>query len=166
MTRTKRKKKEMHGLTHSTEQSVWTSMIQRCANPSNPNFPRYGAIGITVCDRWRNSLAAFVEDMGRRPSIKHTLDRIKNSLGYFKENCRWATHKAQMRNTRRNRVFTHNGKTQCMQDWCNELGIKACTMIWRLNHGWAIEDALTIPGISPEHTRKGHKQLKLQPITK
>lgn len=61
----------------------------------------YANKGITVCDRWKNSFENFVKDMGPRPSNKHSIDRINSSLGYFKENCRWATSYEQATNVSR-----------------------------------------------------------------
>lgn len=65
------------------EYKIWQSMITRCTNPSRNNYHLYGGRGITVCDRWRNSYESFLEDMGRAPSKKHTIDRNDNDKGYF-----------------------------------------------------------------------------------
>ena len=79
---------------------VWTAIKMRCLRASSPTYKDYGARGITVCDRWRDSFEAFLADMGERPSRKHSIDRINNSKGYEPGNCRWATQAEQVRNSR------------------------------------------------------------------
>lgn len=91
-----------HGLRYVPEYQSWKSMKNRCFSPNNTNFKNYGGRGITVCERWRNSLADFLSDMGPRPSPKHSIDRFPNNDGdYEPGNCRWATAKQQANNKRR-----------------------------------------------------------------
>jgi hypothetical protein len=89
------------GWYRSPERSSWDNMKQRCLNPNDPRYKYYGARGIKVCDRWLNSFKNFREDMGRKPSQRHSLDRKNNDGNYEPKNCRWATRKVQMNNTRR-----------------------------------------------------------------
>lgn len=87
-------------------------MRNRCFNPKNKVFKHYGGRGISVCDRWRDSYAAFLQDMGRKPSPKHSIDRIDNDGNYEPGNCRWATAKEQNNNQRpRKRVEPFPGKS-------------------------------------------------------
>jgi hypothetical protein len=124
---------------------AWMLMIQRCYDESYPTFHRYGQRGITVCDRWRNSFALFSKDMGPKPTPKHTVGRIDNDGPYHPNNCRWETMEQQTRNRCTNINITHNGKTQCLQDWCAELGISYSTAYKRISRGVDHVTALTAP---------------------
>ncbi len=125
----------------SNTYTSWDHMIQRCTNPNFKQYKDYGGRGIRVCKRWKE-FKSFLEDMGKCPS-GYSIDRIDNDKGYYKENCRWATRKQQMRNMRRNHLITYNGKTQCLIDWSEETGISYNTLRSRLRIGWSTEKALS-----------------------
>ena len=90
-------------MTETLTYKIWENMIQRCANPNHTAWEWYGGRGIQVCDRWRDSFLAFLEDMGPRPGPELSIDRIDNDGNYEPGNCRWATQNQQVRNSRRNR---------------------------------------------------------------
>jgi predicted XRE-type DNA-binding protein len=92
-----------HGYENSITYKSWDSMKQRCLNPNHERYKDYGSKGIIICERWKNSFENFLEDMGERPEGT-TIDRIDNSDGYYKENCRWATFKQQARNKSNNKL--------------------------------------------------------------
>lgn len=117
----------LHGDVNSDEYDIWCDMNQRCNNTRHPSWKDYGGRGITVCPEWR-SYPVFRNDVGPRPSKNHSLERLNNSLGYFKENVIWATQDVQARNTRRNHFVTFNDITKCLKDWCIELKIPHTTL--------------------------------------
>jgi len=126
------------------EHHVWKGMRQRCLNPHSSGYALYGGRGISIDPRW-NSFKIFYEDMGPRPTPKHTLERKNNDLGYSKENCIWATYSVQSRNTRQNHWITFNGLTLCITDWDLHLGYKRGTVSLRLSRNWSMERIVTTP---------------------
>lgn len=104
---------------YSSEYNTWISMRDRCNNPNNKSFSRYGGRGIRVCEDWNNSFETFISDMGLKPTPKHSIDREDNSKGYSKENCKWRTPTEQARNTRRS-VLILNVRTGVYYDSISE----------------------------------------------
>lgn len=88
-----------------SEYGVWTGMLARCYNPSIEHYKYYGGRGIIVCDRWKKNFFAFLKDMGKRPSLKYSIDRRDNNGNYEPSNCRWVTAKTQARNTSRAKKY-------------------------------------------------------------
>lgn len=132
-----------HGMAGTDTYTSWHSMLQRCTNPNYTAFESYGGRGITVCDKWK-TFEGFFEDMGVRPPSL-TLERRDVNQGYSKDNCYWATMKEQGNNRRTNRLIEFNGKTQTLQQWCDELGFNKETVKNRLDRGWSVEESLTSP---------------------
>lgn len=135
-----------HGEAEKTpEYRAWAGITKRCCRPKNPKYPNYGGRGITMCSRWRGNYLAFLEDMGRRPSDKHSLDRIDNNKGYYKENCAWRTAKEQHNNKRTNRWIELDGEVKTAAQWEEVSGIKQDVIRGRLRLGWTIRDAIRLP---------------------
>ena len=133
-----------HGLSRTTEYTSWVGMINRCENPQCKAFPEYGGRGITVTDRWHD-FTNFIADMGPKPTPRHTIERIKNDLGYSPDNCRWATRSVQAKN-KRNTIFVDiNGESLCLKDACDKAGVNYGTVCTRIRRGWSVENAMTLP---------------------
>lgn len=130
-----------HGLSHLPEYKVWWLMLQRCEDTSRNDYARYGGRGINVCERW-HTFENFIADMGRRPSPKHQIDRIDNSIGYSPENCRWVTASQNCRNRRNNRIVTFRGEKRCLAECIELSGLNYGTVYSRLRLGWTVEEAL------------------------
>jgi hypothetical protein len=135
------------------ERSVWRGMKSRCFNPNEKSYKNYGGRGVTVCERWED-FNNFYEDMGPRPSDKHSIDRIDNDGDYCLENCRWATRVEQNRNCRSNRLWVYQGKKQTISMWAEDTGLSYDTLYRRWTLGWEIERILTTIPIAPNATQK------------
>lgn len=162
-------KNRKHGMSPASgrvpEYNIWAGIKQRCLNRNNKHFKDYGGRGITLCEEWME-FTGFFNDMGRRPTPKHSIDRINNDRGYCLENCRWATQKEQCRNTRKTILIKFNGESVPLVAAAESIGINEHTLYQRLfKHGWAIEDALSIPTQKPNDRTKDKRTHQYEPIS-
>lgn len=134
----------------SPEFRSWDHMIQRCTNPNNDNYESYGGRGVTVCDRWL-SFAAFLEDMGPRPS-GCSLDRIDGALVYSKSTCRWATRREQANNRDVTRWVDLPSGRISLTDACEKYNIPKKTVSARWYKGLRGEDL--VKPITPANKRR------------
>jgi|688.fasta_scaffold374269_2 hypothetical protein len=97
-----------HMLSRHRLYHTWSSIMTRCYAESHPSYTRYGARGISVCDKWKD-VAGFIEDM--YPTFKEglTIDRIDSNGNYEPCNCRWATKATQSSNTTALRITNTSG---------------------------------------------------------
>lgn len=139
------KRTKTHGATGTKLFDIWRKMLDRCYNPKSTSYKWYGAKGITVSPEWHDFETFKVDNAGFETTTL-TIDRVDNSQGYSKENCRWATWKVQQNNRSSNRILELNGKSQTMQQWADEVGINFQTIYARVGRlGWDIARALTTP---------------------
>ena len=111
-----------HNSSQTTEYRIWSKMRDRCLNPNNPKYHRYGGRGITICKRWLDDFESFRSDMGMRPPGL-SVDRIDNDGNYEPSNCHWGTSGEQSRNKSTNNVVTIDSKSMCIADWCHALDV-------------------------------------------
>ena len=139
------KRAKTHGGKRRSEYKIWDGMKQRCLNPNHTYYSEYGGRGITICERWRKSFVEFLNDVGPRPSRKHTLDRKDNDGNYEPGNVRWATRIEQENNKRSNRLLTFQGVTLSLSEMARRHNLTAGQLFDRLSYGWSIDKALTQP---------------------
>lgn len=135
-----------HGMSKTDTYDIYCGIIKRTENSKSSGFKYWGGRGIKMCPRWRESFQSFLDDMGPRPSKKHTLDRINNNGNYEPGNCRWVTMKVQNNNSRHCNFITYKGKTKTISQWAEELKIHRTTLSARIVvNKWPIEKAFTRP---------------------
>jgi len=127
------------------EYGTWSAMKERCNCTSNPRYKDYGGRGISVCERWSSSFDEFLKDMGKKPSKKHSLDRIDNNTGYSKDNCRWSIPTEQNRNTRVVLFVAIDGVSKTTYQWSEESKVHPKTIQARLKLGWTAKEAVFTP---------------------
>lgn len=123
------------GVNITSEYVAYHNMLQRCTNSKNNNYKYYGAKGVSVCDRWKLSFEYFLEDMGKKPSKNHSIERVENLGDYGPGNCIWDIRRNQDRNKRRNNRLEYNGRSEIIKDWADELCVKPPSINYHLSHG-------------------------------
>ncbi|MBB3258206.1 hypothetical protein F4827_003074 [Paraburkholderia bannensis] len=142
---------ETHGHTkddgQTTEYSIWCAMKARCHRVGSSGYEKYGAKGISVCDRWRHSFEDFLVDMGPRPGPEYSIDRFPDCNGNYEPgNCRWATLLEQANNKTTNRLIELDGATKTLAQWARASGIDADVIALRIDkHGWEAREAIFTP---------------------
>lgn len=129
-----------HGLTKSDEYKVWVEMRRRCRE----EVAYYGR-GITVDPRWegKTGFMNFLQDVGKRPDSKHSIEREDNNGPYSPSNCRWIKSSRQARN-RRNTVYLElNGERKSLSDWADHLAVPRSRLYLRYRRGWPPDRILT-----------------------
>jgi len=134
-----------HRMTRQPFYNSWNNMKIRCLNKNSKDYPNWGGRGITISDEWL-LFENFKNDMLPTYSKGLSLDRIDNSKGYSKGNCRWADKITQGNNTRQNRPILFNGILQTIPQWARATGIKRSTLAQRIHvYKWSIEKSLLTP---------------------
>lgn len=133
----------------------WANMKSRCFDPKSTAYERYGARGITVCERWL-TYENFLADMGDCPEGL-TIERRDNNGNYEPGNCYWATPREQNNNNRRTTFLEFNGERKSLSYWAEQYGISQKTLRSRLfKMKWSVEEALTVPPSLSNKVRRKH----------
>lgn len=152
------------------ERDALFNAIARCHNPRNPAYRNYGARGIQVADIYRvrgSGFAAFLKEVGPRPSPHHCIDRIDNNGHYAPGNLRWVDRATNQQNRRQIKeqardlgwgmerkvcrngkpkmlaVIEYQGRRQHLEDWAAELGLKGHTLLQRFDRGWPLDKVMS-----------------------
>ncbi len=131
-----------HGLSGTKTHRAWKSMVARCHIASATGFKNYGARGILVCDRWRDSFSNFLSDMGECPAGL-SIERIDVNGNYEPSNCRWATNAEQGEN-KRNSVTFVAGSRLTLKQAAENAGVTYDALRARRARGWPDEDAVSL----------------------
>lgn len=115
---------------HKREYGIWMGIKTRCFNANHASYERYGAMGVTMCERWRNSFEAFFEDMGPCPEML-TIDRIDNNGNYEPGNCRWATRRQQAVNKSNIPLYPYQGEMLCISDIARRANVDYTRLLTR-----------------------------------
>lgn len=123
---------------------VYYDMRNRCLNPNHSHFYLWGGRGIEICQRWMDSIDNFISDMGPKPHGL-TLERKDNNAGYSPDNCCWATRRDQIKNQRTSKLYTFDGQKRTLPEIAASCGLTYQSLQNRLNRGFSIEEAATLP---------------------
>lgn len=134
-----------HGESGTLLHALWKRMIQRCETPTCNDFKYYGARGIKVCQRWKDSFEAFRDDIGPRPPGT-SLDRYPDNNGNYEPgNVRWANAKQQSENQKTTLFIEHDGRRMCLNDWDRHLGVSLGSVSSRIKRGMLPIEAVSRP---------------------
>lgn len=145
------------------EYRSWEGMWRRCTDENANKYAIYGGRGILVCDRWKD-FKLFINDLGCRPTLAHTIDRIDTNGNYEPGNCRWATRKEQARNMRHNVYVQHEGERILLVELVENLGLNRAAIFGRMRMGWPLAKALVLPIRPRKKNRKKGADLISNPI--
>lgn len=145
-----KKRMTKHGASRSISYSSYRSMLHRCYDPESISYANYGARGIKVCNRWKNTKTGyenFIKDMGERPSKAYSIDRKDTDGDYTKSNCQWSTKRKQANNRRTNHIVSYKNKEMTLAQAIrkSKTTIPYLRVLARIRSGWSLNEALFTP---------------------
>lgn len=156
------KLRKNQGMSKTAEYKAWIECKRRCLNPTRTAYENYGGRGIKVCRRWLDSFRNFYRDMGKRPSLRHSIHRIDNDGDYKPSNCKWATQKEQCRNKRGTLWVEYQGNRITIAELAERFGLSYSRVKDRIQKcGYSIEKSIlredmTKPWDYETHCKNGH----------
>lgn len=149
-----------HGKSNTKLYHIWYAMRQRCYYNKASNYQDYGARGIKVCDEWQTDFQAFYEwsiSNGYKEGLQ--IDRIDVNGGYEPSNCRWVSNYINANNKRNNIIFTYDGKTMTLKEWCRHLNVSYKTCTTRYYRGHTIEECLNLVSLNDKRHKPPHNAI-------
>jgi hypothetical protein len=127
---------------------IWYLMKQRCCDPKQGSYHRYGGRGIKICEPWLNSFAVFREWAVNHPAYREglTIERMDNDGDYTPENCTWIPLRDQASNRSDTRYFEYQGEKKTLPQWSKDprcIAPSLVSLCHRMDRGWDFEAALT-----------------------
>lgn len=125
--------------------TIWKNLRQRCTNPNSISYKNYGARGITVCEEWNDYIVfkKWAFSNGYNDSL--SIDRKDVNGNYCPENCKWSDDEEQANNKRNNVKYFVNGEYLTLPQVAKKYNISFGALRTRLQNGWNIENAISIP---------------------
>ncbi len=148
------------GREYPREYTSWQGARNRCNNPNNKRYEDYGGRGIKMCKRWQ-SFEMFIHDMGPKPGLEYSLDRIDNDGPYSPENCKWSTQKEQRLNKYNTQRIEHpeTGEVKTLGEWADQAGLTySCLHIRLTREGLDLVTALSRPIRRKGPTKNDYKE--------
>jgi hypothetical protein len=137
-----RKRFSTHKMSLTITYKSWSNMLTRCYNKNRKSYRDYGGRGIDVYFPWINSFELFLSDMGERPSLDHSIERVDVNKGYYPENCKWATRYEQSINRRNNKIYIIHGEIYRLSELAEKFNVNSSNFRERIKRGEAPEVAV------------------------
>lgn len=145
-----------HNMSKTRLHRLWRGFRNRCNNPNNKDYYKYGGRGIKVCDEWNDFMnfyhwayeeanPPYTKYYEEHPEVYISVDRVDNDKGYSPDNCRFASMRIQDNNKPNNIYIQYRNYVYSAGIWSMITGIHVTIIARRFKYGWPAYDALTVP---------------------
>lgn len=150
-----------HGMSDTDVYNSWVHMNQRCHNPKNKDYDKYGGRGIQVCEMWRDSFEAFYMYMGDKPDPSFTIERLDYNKGYEPGNCVWASRADQTKNKSDNVVLEIDGVRKVVSEWALEAPVSSFCIYKRISRGWLEKYGAKYTVFTPSYSEDEDEEIQV-----